>query len=69
MNFGQVSADRNKDEDEARRDFISSHHVERRVQLYVPKEDTFPIPLKYMTRPAHTIVDVLQERASTSTCQ
>ena len=35
-------------------DFIYRHHVEPRVQLYVPKEETFPIPLKY--------IDVLQEK-------
>ena len=27
-------------------DFICRHHNEPRVQLYVPKEETFPIPLK-----------------------
>ena len=27
-------------------DFIYRHHNEPRVQLYVPKEETFPIPLK-----------------------
>ena len=25
-------------------DFIYRHHVEPRVQLYVPKEESFPIP-------------------------
>ena len=41
-----------KDDAEARNDcwsiqgdFIYHHHVEPRVQLYVPKEETFPIPL------------------------
>ena len=29
-------------------DFIYRHHVELRVQLYVQKEETFPIPLKYI---------------------
>ena len=29
-------------------DFIYRHHNEPRVQLYVPKEETFPIPLKYI---------------------
>ena len=29
-------------------DFIHRHHNELRVQLYVPKEETFPIPLKYI---------------------
>ena len=40
------------------------HHIEPRVQLYVPKKETFPIPLKYidMTRATYTNLDVLQER-------
>ena len=29
-------------------DFISRHHIEPRVQRYVPKEETFAIPLKYV---------------------
>ena len=29
-------------------DFICRHHNEPRFQLYVPKEETFPIPLKYI---------------------
>ena len=29
-------------------DFIDRHHVEPRVQLYVPKEESFQIPLKYI---------------------
>ena len=46
-------------------DFIYRHHSEPRVQLYVvPKEETFPMPLRYMdiTRSAHTNLDVLQEK-------
>ena len=45
-------------------DFIYRHHKEPRVQLYVPKEETFPIPLKYIdvTRSTHTHLDVLQEK-------
>ena len=37
-------------------DFIYRHHVEPRVKLYVPKEESFPIPLKYIdvTRNTHT---------------
>ena len=44
-------------------DFIYRHHVERRVQFNVPKEETFPIPLRYIdvTRTTHTNLDVLQE--------
>ena len=29
-------------------DFIYRHLIEPRVQLYMPKEETFPIPLKYI---------------------
>ena len=45
-------------------DFIYRHHVEPRVQPYVPKEETFPIPLKHInvTRTTHTNLDVLQEK-------
>ena len=45
-------------------DFIYRHHNEPRIQLYAPKEETFPIPLKYIdvTRSAHTDLDVLQEK-------
>ena len=41
----------------------ASDHVEPRVQLYVPKEETLSISLKYVdvTRTMHTKVDVLQE--------
>ena len=45
-------------------DFICRHQNEPRVQLYVPKEVTFAIPLKYIdvTRSTHTDLDVLQEK-------
>ena len=45
-------------------DFIYRHHNEPRVQLYVPKELTFPIPLKYIdvTRSIYTDLDVMQEK-------
>ena len=45
-------------------DFIYRHHNEPRVQLYVPKEETFPIQLKYInvTWSTHTELDVLQEK-------
>ena len=45
-------------------DFIYRHHCEPRVQLYVPKDETFPIPLKYIdvTRSTHTDLDVSQEK-------
>ena len=29
-------------------DFIYRHHVEPRVKLYMPREESFPIPLKYI---------------------
>ena len=45
-------------------DFIHRHHVEPRVKLYMPKEESFPIPLKYIdvTRNTHTSLDVLLEK-------
>ena len=45
-------------------DFIFRHHHEPGVQLYVPKEETFPIPLKYIdvTRSTHTDLDVQEKR-------
>ena len=44
-------------------EFIYRHHNEPRVLLYVPKEETFPIPLKFfaVTGSAHTDLDALQE--------
>ena len=44
-------------------DFIYRHHVERRVKLYTPREESFPIPLKYfdVTRTTDTTLDVMQE--------
>ena len=43
---------------------FNRHHVERRVKLYVPKEETFPIPTKYIdvTRTTHTSLDVMMEK-------
>ena len=45
-------------------DFIYRHHNEPRVQLFVPKEETFPSPLKYIdgTRSTYTDLDVMQEK-------
>ena len=63
--------DETKDEAEASNDFwsmegdfIYRHQVELRVLLYVPKEETFPIPLKKIdvTRTTPTNLDVLQEK-------
>ena len=43
--------------------FIYRHHVEPRVNLYTPREESFPIPLKYIdvSRTTHTNLDVMQE--------
>ena len=44
--------------------FIYRHHVEPRVKLGSPREESFPIPLKYIdvTRTTHTNLDVKQEK-------
>ena len=44
--------------------FIYRHHVEPRVKLYSPREESFPFPLKYIdvTRTTHTNLDVKQEK-------
>ena len=44
--------------------FIYRHHVEPRVKLYSPREESFPIPLKYIdvSRTTHTYLDVKQEK-------
>ena len=58
------------DADEAINDFWSKsgnfknrHHVEPRVILYVPTEESFPVPLKYIdvSRTTRTNLDVMQE--------
>ena len=45
-------------------DFIYRHHVEPRVKLYVPREESFPIPLNYIdvARTTHKSLDVLLEK-------
>ena len=52
---GESQPTETTDDAEARRDFwsiqgdvIYRHHNEPRAQLYVPKEETFSIPLKYI---------------------
>ena len=42
-------------------DSVYRHHVEPRVKLYMPKEESFPIPVKYIdvTRTTSTSLDVL----------
>ena len=44
--------------------FKNCHHIEPRVNLYSPREESFPIPLKYIdvSRTTHTNLDVEQER-------
>ena len=44
--------------------FIYRHHVEPRVKLYSPREESFPIPLRYfdVSRTTHTNLDVLQQK-------
>ena len=44
--------------------FIFRHHVEPRVKLYSPREESFPVPLKYIdvSRTTHTNLDVKQEK-------
>ena len=44
--------------------FIYRHHVEPRVKLYSPGEESFPNPLEYIdvSRTTHTNLDVEQER-------
>ena len=44
--------------------FIFRHQVEPRVKLYSPREESFPIPLKYIdvSRTTHTNLDVKQEK-------
>ena len=44
--------------------FTNRHHVEPRVKLYSPREESFPIPLKYIdvSRTTHTNLEVKQER-------
>ena len=50
--------------------FIYRHHVEPRVKFYSPKEESFPIPLKYIdvTRTTHTNLDVKQEKRIDDYC-
>ena len=45
-------------------DFVYRHHIEPRVQLCVPTETTFTIPLKYIdvTRSTCTDLDIAQEK-------
>ena len=44
--------------------FIYRHHVEPRDKLHSPREESFPLPLKYIdvSRTIHTNLDVKQEK-------
>ena len=44
--------------------FKNRHHVEPRVKFYSPREESFPIPLKYIdvSRTTHSNLDVKQEK-------
>ena len=44
--------------------FKNRHHVEPRVKIYSPREESFPIPLQYIdvSRTTHTNLDVKQEK-------
>ena len=50
--------------------FTYRHHVEPRVKLYSPREESFPIPLKYIdvTRTTHTNLDVKLEKRIDDYC-
>ena len=70
-NSGRSQPTETKGDAEARNDFWSiegdftyRHHSERRVPLCVPKEESFPIQLKYVdvTRASYTNLDVLPEK-------
>ena len=45
-------------------DFTYRHHVEPSVKLYMPREESFPIPMKYIdvSRNTHTALDVMLEK-------
>ena len=46
--------------------FINRHHVEPRVKLYSPREESFPIPLKNILTAAelHTQIWMLSKSAA-----
>ena len=66
-----LQEDSTRDDEEAKNDFwtitgefIHRYHVVPRVKLYMPKEETFPVPLKYIdvTRTTDVSLDVLLEK-------
>ena len=63
--------DSTRDDEEARNhfwtvtgEFIYRHHFVPRAKLYMPNEETFPVPTKYIdvTRTTHTSLDVIMEQ-------
>ena len=67
----EFQSEETKDDAEARKDFwsilgdfIYDHHIEPRVQSYVPQQESFTIPLKYIDviRSTRTDLDVAQEK-------
>ena len=46
------------------RNYLYRHHVEPRVKMYVPREESLPIPLRYIdvTRATSTNLDVMLQR-------
>ena len=67
----RLQDDSTRDDEEAKNDiwtitgeFIYRHHVVPSVKLYVPREETFPVPMKYIdvTRQTHTSLDVMLEK-------
>ena len=67
--------DSTRDDEEAERDFwtikgvfIDRHHVEPRVKPYVPREESFPISMKYIdvTRTTCAFLDVMLENIEDS---
>ena len=44
------------------RNFIYCHHVEPRVKLYSPREESFPLKYIDASRTTHTNLDVEQEK-------
>ena len=68
-----LQEDSTRDDEEAKSDFctirgefLCRHHVEPRVKLYVPREESFPTPLKYIdvTRTSYTSLDVMLEKTN-----
>ena len=68
---GSLPQDSSPGDGEARNDswstsgyYIYRHHVEPSVKLYVPREESFPSPLRYIdvTRTTSTTLDAMFER-------